>query len=163
LLRSDLQAFYGPEAGVGGTVAAPLLTSLGICTGLELLAKYWSGLSDIKGTDFKKFLTDVAMLEQSQAEELMQFRNSLAHGYALGTRRRNDKQLFSFTIDTGNTMATEVVVSGGANEYIVNIWSLKKFFLATIGRCRKAIASDKRRLGDFQVCLQNLGEIGIQT
>jgi hypothetical protein len=163
LLRNDLQAFYGPEASVGGTVAAPLLTSLGICTGLELLAKYWSGLYDIDQKVFIKFLTDVAMLEQSQAEELMQFRNSLAHGYALGTRRRKDKQLFSFTIDTRNTMATQVVVSSGANEYIVNIWSLKKFFLVTIGRCRKAIASDPCRLGDFQVCLRNLGEIGIQT
>jgi hypothetical protein len=161
-LRSDLQAFYGPEARVGGPVAAPLLTALGICAGLELLAKYWSGCQDIERTVVKEFLTSVAGLSQPDAEALMQFRNSLAHGYALGARRHKDKKLFSFAIDTDHTTGTAVVVSRGSNEYTVNLWSLKRFFLTAIGRCRKAIACDQGRLGNFQVCLRNLGEIGIR-
>ena len=161
-LRSELQALYGPEAGVGGTVAAPLLTALGICAGLELLAKYWSGCPDIKGAVVEEFLTRVAGLSQPEAEALMQFRHSLAHGYALGARRRQDKRLFSFAIDTDHTMGAAVVVSRGSNEYTVNLWSLKQFFLAAVGRCRKAIACDPSRLGGFQVCLQNLGEIGVR-
>lgn len=161
-LRSDLQALYGPEAGVGGTVAAPLLAALGICAGLELLAKYWSGCSDTKGSVVAEFLTAVAGLSQPDAEALMQFRNSLAHGYALGTRRRNDKRLFSFAIDTDHTMGAPIVVSRGSNEYTVNLWSLKRFFLTAIDRCRKAIARDQKRLGGFQVCLRNLGEISVR-
>jgi hypothetical protein len=161
-LRGDLQAFYGPEARVGGPVAAPLLTALGICAGLELLAKYWSGRPDITGTVVEEFLTSVAGLSQPDAEALMQFRNSLAHGYALGARRRKDKKLFSFAIDTDHTTGAAVVVSRGSNEYTVNLWSLKRFFLTAIGRCRKAIAHDQGRLGNFQVCLRNLGEIGVR-
>ena len=127
-LRSDLQEFYGPEAHIGGPVAAPLLTALGICAGLELLAKYWSGCQDIERTVVKEFLTSVAGLSQPDAEALMQFRNSLAHGYALGARRRKDKKLFSFAIDTDHTTGAAVVVSRGSNEYTVNLWSLKRFF-----------------------------------
>jgi len=161
-LRSDLQALYGPEAGVGGTVAAPLLAALGICAGLELLAKYWSGCPDFKRAVVEEFLTGVAGLSQPDAEALMQFRNSLAHGYALGARRRKDKRLFSFAIDTDHTMGAAVVVSRGSNEYTINLWSLKRFFLTATGRCRKAIARDQNRLGGFQVCLRNLGEIGVR-
>jgi hypothetical protein len=161
-LRSDLQEFYGPEKVVYGPVAAPLLTALGICAGLELLAKYWSGRPDITGQLVEEFLTKVAGLSQSDAEALMQFRNSLAHGYALGTRRRRDTRLFSFAIDTDHTAAAPVVVSGGSTEYTVNLWSLKRFFLTTIRRCRRAIACDQSRLGGFQVCVRNLGEIGVR-
>jgi hypothetical protein len=135
---------------------------LGICAGLELLAKYWSGCRDIKGTVVEEFLTSVAGLSQPDAEALMQFRNSLAHGYALGARRRKDKKLFSFAIDTDHTTGAAVVVSRGSNEYTDNLWSLKRFFLTAIGRCRKAIARDQGRLGNFQVCLRNLGEIGVR-
>jgi len=161
-LRSDLQALYGPEARVGGPVAAHLLTALGICAGLELLAKYWSGSPDIKPTGVEEFLTSVAGLSQPDAEALMQFRNSLAHGYALGARRRKDKKLFSFAIDTDHTTSAALVVSRGSNEYTVNLWSLKRFFLTAIGSCQKAIARDQGRLGNFQVCLRNLGEIGVR-
>ena len=161
-LMSDLQALYGPEAGVGGSVAAPLLAALGIRAGLELLAKYWSGCPDIKGAVVEEFLNRVAGLSQPDAEALIQFRNSLAHGYALGARRRKDKRLFSFAIDTDHTMGAPVVVPRGSNEYTVNLWSLKRFFLTAIVRCRKAIAGDQSRLGGFQVCLRNLGEIGVR-
>jgi hypothetical protein len=135
---------------------------LGICAGFELLAKYWSGCPDINGAPIEEFLTDVAGLSQSEAEALMQLRNSLAHGYALGTRRRKDKRLFSYAIDTDHTTGATVVVSRGSNEYTVNLWSLKKSFLTAIGRSRKAIARDKNRLGGFQLCLRNLGEIGVR-
>ncbi len=160
-LRSDLQEFYGPETIVCGPVAAPLLTALGICAGFELLAKYWSGRPDITTRLVKEFLTTVAGLSPSDAEALMQFRNSLAHGYALGTRRREDTRLFSFAIDTHYTAAAPVVVSRGATEYTINFWSLKRFFLTTIRRCRTVIAGDQSRLGSFQVCVRNLGEIGV--
>jgi hypothetical protein len=160
-LRSDLQELYGPEAIAYGPVAAPLLTALGICVGLELLAKYWSGHPDITRQLVVEFLTTVAELSPSDAEALMQFRNSLAHGYSLGTRPRRGTRLFSYAIATNHAAAAPVVASRGSTEYTVNLWSLKRIFLATIPRCRTAIARDQDRLGGFQVSVRNLGEIGV--
>ena len=93
-LRSDLQAFYGPEARVGGAVAAPLLTALGIRAGLELLAKYWSGCPDITGSVVEKFLTSVAGLSQPDAEALMQFRNSLRMAMPSGPAAAETRNCF---------------------------------------------------------------------
>jgi hypothetical protein len=157
-----LQALYGPEAAVGGTVTAPLLAALGICAGLELLAKYWSGRSDTNREIVEKFLTAVAGLSEPDAEALMQFRNSLAHGYALGTRRRKDNRLFSFAIDTDHKMSAPILVPRSSYEYTVNFWSLRRFFLTAIDRCQGVIARDQRRLGEFQVYLRNLGEISVR-
>src|SRR5262245_2878141 len=91
LLRSDLQHHWGAESTPVGSVTAPLLAALGICVGLELLTKYWSGSTDVPASKVSEFLTTVTGLSTVDAEIVLQFRNSLAHGYALGTRRRKDK------------------------------------------------------------------------
>lgn len=161
LLRSDLQQFYGPESTAAGCVTAPLLAALGICAGLELLAKYWSGCPDVSARTVSDFLTTVARLSAVDAEIVLQIRNSLAHGYALGTRRRKDNRHFSYTLDTGGTSASPLFSHPGADNYVINLWSLKRLFQIAIGECKQAIARDQQRLMEFQVCIKNLGEIGI--
>jgi hypothetical protein len=161
LLRSDLQQFYGPESTVVGSVTAPLLAALGICAGLELLTKYWSGCPDVQARTVSDFLTTVARLSAADAEIILQFRNSLAHGYALGTRRRRDSRPFTYTLDTGGTSASPLISYLGADNYVINLWSLKRLFQIAIGECKRRIERDQQRLMEFQVCIRNLGEIGI--
>ena len=161
LLRTDLQQLYGTEAVHAGPVPAPLLAALGTCVGFELLAKYWSGCPDVPSGTVHDFLTTVVGLTPADAEVLIQFRNSLAHGYALGTRRRKDNRPFSFAIDTSATASSSVISHVGASQYVINLWSLKRLFRMAIRRCRKEIGRDQYRLGDFQVCIRNLGEIAI--
>jgi hypothetical protein len=161
LLRSDLQRLYGPEAALGGSVPTPLLAALGIFAGLELLAKYWSGKADTKQEDVVAFLTTVAGLSEDDAEVLLQFRNSLAHGYGLATRRRKDQRLFAFSLDTDFTPGAALLVPAGPDAYVVNLWSLKKLFVAAIRTARNAIVKDWMRLGSFQVCIRNLREVAV--
>jgi hypothetical protein len=161
LLRSDLQRLYGPEDAVGGSVATPLLAALGIFAGLELLAKYWSGKMDTKHDDVVAFLTTVAGLTRPNAEALLQFRNSLAHGYGLATRRRADQKPFAFSLDTDFTAGAALVLPHGPDAYVVNLWSLKGLLVAAIGGCRRVLARDRMRLGGFQVCIRNLREVSV--
>jgi hypothetical protein len=162
LLRSDLQQYYGPEAVPVGSVTAPLLAALGICAGLELLTKYWSGSPDVSARAVSDFLTTVTGLSAADAEIVLQFRNSLAHGYALGTRRRKDKRPFIYTLDPGGTSASPLISHPSADNYIINLWSLKRLFQTAIRESKRAIARDPQRLMEFQICMMNLGEIGIR-
>jgi hypothetical protein len=161
LLRHDLQQFYGPEATVARSVTAPLLAALGTCAGLELLAKYWSGCPDVPARTVIAFLTTVVRLTPVDAEILLQFRNSLAHGYALGTRRRKDNKPFSYSLDTAGTSSSPLVSHHGANNYVINLWSLKRLFEIAIRECKRALGRDQQRLMKFQVCIRSLGEIGV--
>jgi hypothetical protein len=161
LLRSDLQSMYGSEGAVGGRIGAPLLVAMGVCAGLELLAKYWSGKTAVVQGDVLEFLTTVVGLTKPDAETLLQFRNSLSHGYGLATRRKKDDRPFSFSVDTNTTTASAVMLPAGPDAYIVHLWALKELFLKAIRRCRRAIAADWKRSGNFQMCIRNLGEIGI--
>ena len=161
LLRGDLQSLYGPEASIGGHVAAPLLAALGIYSGLQLLSKYWFGEALTSQRQVCEFLTAAAGLTKSDAETLLQFRNSLAHNYGLTTRRRPDQKKFSFALDTSAAEGAALVRALGSGDYVVNLWSLKRLFVLAIGHCRIALAKDPIRLGKFQVCIRNLGEIAV--
>lgn len=163
VLRGDLQLLYGPEESARGRVATPLLAALGTLAGLELLAKYWSGTADTTQRTVREFLTLVAGMSREEAEGLMQFRNSLAHGYGLTTRRRVDQKPFAFSLDTVARPGAPVIVAHSAESYVVNLWSLKLFFLTAIKQCRKALVSDVMRLGRFRACIRNLREIRISA
>lgn len=162
LLRSDLKHYYGAESDSVGSVTTPLLAALGICAGLELLAKYWSGSPDVSASKVSEFLTTVTDLSTGDAEIVLQFRNSLAHGYALGTRRRKDRRPFRYTLDTGGTSMSPLISHTTPDNYTINLWSLKHLFRLAIRRCKHAIADDPQRLMEFQVCMLNLGEIRIK-
>jgi hypothetical protein len=161
LLRADMEKFYGPESIESGSVNAPLLTALGICTGLELLAKYWSGCPDIKASTVSCFLTTVVGLSAMDAEIILQFRNSLAHGYSLSTRRRKDNKPFTYALNAGGSSASALISNIEADHYVINLWAFKRKFKIAISQCKKAIANDQKRLGEFQVCMRNLGEVSI--
>ena len=161
LLRSDLQSVYGPEPKLGGPVATPLLVALGISAGLELLAKYWSGKARTTQADVRSFLIDVGRLAKPDAEALVQFRNAVAHGYGLATRRVKDEQPFMFAVDTDTVTPVAVIKQTAADEYVVYLWPLKRFFLQCIAGCRRAISKDWQRMLGFVVCIRNLREIRV--
>ncbi|MCH7749890.1 MAG: hypothetical protein IH939_17540 [Acidobacteria bacterium] len=141
----------------------PLLAALGIFSGFELLSKYWCGKTHIGQKDVVEFLTVVAGLSTSDADTLIQLRNSLAHGYTLGTQRRDDDRPYSFSLDTAGTGQAPIVRCLAPHSYVVNMWSLKRHFIEATGRCRAALAQDGVRLGNFQVCVRNLGEVAVRA
>jgi len=163
LLRSDLEQLCGQETAVAGPVRTPLLAALATCVGIELLAKYWAGRPDLLASTVVDFLTTVGGLKHGEADTLLQFRNAIAHSYALGTRRRRDNRPFSFAVDTGHDSSSPVVTPQGANGYVINFWSLKGLFQRLIHQCKRAIEQDEQRLMEFQVCIRNLGEIAIAS
>ena len=151
LLRFDLQQFHATKGTAPAAVVAPLLAALGNCVGLELLAKYWSGGHDVPSSTVVDFLTSVGGLSQPDAEVLLQFRNSLAHGYGLGTRRRKDSKVFSFALDTGGTGSSPLISRRPANAYVINLPSLERLFDFATHQCRSAIARDPVRLGEIRI------------
>ena len=161
LLRSDLQSVYGPEAKLGGPVATPLLVALGISAGLELLTKYWSGKARTTQADVRDFLIDVGRLPKPDAEAIVQFRNAVAHGYGLATRRVKDEQPFMFAVGTDTVTSEAVIAQTAPEEYVVYLWPLKRFFLESVARCHRAIAPDWKRMLGFVVCIRNLREIRV--
>ena len=161
-LRHDLKSLYGPEDSFGGQLSMPLLAALGMLSGIELLSKYWCGKTRVGQADVIAFLTRVAGLSQSDAETLIQLRNSLAHGYALGTRRKVDNRPYSFSLDTTGTGQGPIMRCSTPDSYVVNIWSLKRLFIDAAERCRAALAQDVERLGHFQACIRNLGELAVR-
>jgi hypothetical protein len=161
MLRTDLQSVYGLESQIGGTIATPLLVALGISAGLELLTKYWSGKTRTTQNDVLGFLTDVGRLPKPEAEALIQFRNAIAHGYGLATRRVQDDQPFMFAVDTDNVTSPAVIAQTAPELHVVYLWPLKRYFLKAVARCRRAIAGDWQRLGGFVVCIRNLREIRV--
>jgi hypothetical protein len=160
MLRADLQSLYGSEAKVSGTIATPLFVALGVSAGLELLAKYWSGKTRTTQADVRDFLVDVSRLPNADAEALVQFRNALAHGYGLATRRVRDERPFMFSVDA-DTASGPVIAQTAPDEYVVYLWPLKRLFLESVKRCRRAIATDWRRMLAFVVCIRNLREIRV--
>jgi hypothetical protein len=161
ILRTDLQTAYGPESQIGGTLATPLLVALGVSAGLELLTKYWLGKTRTTQNDVLHFLTAVGQLPKPEAEALIQFRNAIAHGYGLATRRVQDDKPFTFAVDTDSTTSEAVIAQTGPELHVVYLWPLKRFFLKAVARCRRTIAADWQRLGGFAVCIRNLREIRV--
>ncbi len=60
--------------------------------GFELLAKLWSGNHEAGSKLLEDFLSKVAQLQKPKSVALVQFRHAIAHGYRLGTKRKEDKK-----------------------------------------------------------------------
>lgn len=131
LLRRDLQNLYGKESKPPNKIISPLLTSLGIMIGLELLTKYWSGDHEAGTSKIENFLQKVSGLPEEKAIALAQFRHALAHGYKLATIRKKDKRKYSFSI-SDDPRTKKCIIKINSYNFLINIWKLKKLFINSI-------------------------------
>ena len=162
LLRRDLTTLYGPEDSVPdlSKLKAPLLTALGVMIGLELLAKLRIGKHEATFEDLESFMRDICKLPVDQATALAQFRHAVAHGYRLGATRRKDQQRYSFALSDVISAASPITEIKPL-EFTVNLWALKKLFVAAIKGYRAILEADFDLQKKFTVCLANLGECQI--
>ncbi len=159
LLRRDLQDQYGKENDPPlGKIISPLLTTLGIMIGFELLTKYWIGKYTTTTAELRKFINDVGKLSKNESEILAQLRHALAHGYCLRTTDRKGTQ-YTFRLDE-NTGGSNVIEERNS-EYIINIWELKKLFLKTISDYQNFLEQSPDLKGKFTSANANLGELKI--
>ncbi len=160
LLRRDLQNQYGQECGSPVRVKSPLLTCLGIMVGLELLTKLWSGNHEAGSKLIQNFLSKVSQLQGPKSVALVQFRHALAHGYRLGTKRKDDKKFYSFVVDDMSNYH-ECISEIDSQKFLVNIWKLKELFLYSIKEYKRLLEADFDLQKKFMLCLANLGDIQI--
>ena len=158
LLRRDLQDQYGKESDPPGKIISPLLTTLGIMLGFELLTKYWSGHYKTKAKDIENFLKNVAKLSAIQSVILTQLRHALAHGYCLQTKGY-DGNMYAFWLDDNKDGSK--VIEKKDSKYIINIWELKKLFIKTIWKYQNFLAQSSDLEGKFMSTNANLGELKI--
>ncbi|OGP67008.1 MAG: hypothetical protein A2031_05385 [Deltaproteobacteria bacterium RBG_19FT_COMBO_43_11] len=161
LLRRDLQNQYGQEDGPPVKVKSPLLTCLGIMVGFELLTKLWSGEHETCSALIENFLNKVAQLQNHKSVALVQFRHAIAHGYRLGIKRKKDKKFYSFVVDDTSDCHECIQEVVDSQNFLVNIWKLKKLFLYSIKEYKRLLEADFDLQKKFMVCLANLGDVQI--
>lgn len=162
LLRRDLVKLYGNEGSNRKRhVTSPLLTSLGIMVGLELLAKLWSGEVEAGHSTIVDFLVQVAELSPERAEALAQFRHAIAHGYRLKTRVRSSGNYYYFYLSDSKS-ANELLKRINSHRFKINVWKLKDFFISTIYAYRRVLLLDKKRMKNFDAVREKIGDIEIR-
>ena len=160
LLRRDLQNQYGQEGGSRASLQSPLLTCLGIMVGFELLAKLWSGNHEAGSKLLEDFLSKVAQLQKPKSVALVQFRHAIAHGYRLGTKRKEDKKFQSFVVDDRSN-CHECISEIDSQKFLINIWKLKELFLYSVKEYKRLLEADSDFQKKFMVSLRNLGDVQI--
>lgn len=161
LLRRDLQNQYGKEVDSPSKILSPLLTSLGIMVGFDVLTKLWSGKHNTETAQIEEFLKNICNLHEERSVALAQFRHALAHGYRLHTVRCKDKQTYSFSVsDILN--GKECITDLGGYLFEINIWCLKDLFIAAIKEYRRLLDTSEDFQRKFMVAKANIGEIEIR-
>lgn len=139
LLRRDLEHLYLKENLFSPTSLrrhkAPYLAAMGIFTGIDLMAKFYSE-KGMSGEVFKKFFIEVCGESFEDAEFAWEFRNALHHSYSLSLRFRK------------NTIFTTAINGDGWHTcrdgiHCVNLWGLKKFFLLAVEKYKAKIYADE--------------------
>jgi len=126
LLRRDLENLYLEENDFGtirsGQHKAPYLASMGILTGLDLMAKFFNSSTERNRETFTNFLTLIGELSTSDATFMWEFRNALHHSYSLALKSSRN---IIFTTEVNNF--SWHIVKG--ENHIINLWNLKLLFL----------------------------------
>lgn len=160
LIRRDLQNQYGKESENSQQVVSPLLTSLGIMIGIELLTKYWSGDHEAGTSKIEEFLQTISSLSKQKAIALAQFRHAIAHGYRLQTTRKKDQQTYIFSL-SDDQEATECIVEKSSLNFLVNLWKLKGLFLESIKNCRSILEASTDHQAKFMIVKSYIKDIEI--
>jgi hypothetical protein len=128
LLRIDLEKIYGSEKRrYIKKNKSPLLASLGIMSGIDLLTKLWVGNISTRSQDFQSFLKSMGSLTANDAEVIYQLRCGLTHNYGLYA---TDKK-YEFILDDSPSNST-LLRRINTKKYHVSFWEMKKLFLGCI-------------------------------
>ena len=164
LLRRDLQHLYLQEDVLQpndqNEHKAPYLATMGILTGIDLMAKFYCGQGRKKasGRIFKKFLIDIGELSSSEADFAWKFRNALHHSYSLHiSERLLGKIIFTTAISGHASWHT----SDGQIDYI-NFWNLKALFLKLIVKYHERLRTSITLKHKFADEYEQAGRIFVQ-
>ena len=160
VLRRDLCSLYGTEDGprLREPHGPPMLTTIGMCSGLDLLSWIVMGNADARvpgKSDYERFLVEFGGLTENDAKTVYQFRCAQTHSYGLYTvvRQQPKPKPVGFTLTTLPDI--QVLVQphpGQADHFVVNFWEFKALFMRSIGELHRRLldhnAADHSRLLD---------------
>lgn len=156
LLRRDLEHLYLKENrfGADGDDAhrAPYLAAMGILTGIDLMASFYS-TEGRPGVIFKKFLLEVCAVPQAEAIFTWKFRNALHHSYSL------DLGILENTVFTTEVNNNPWHTINGRTHHVVNLWGLKRFFFFAVEKFKFKLAADQALVAHFEERYRKSGRI----
>ena len=156
LSRRDLVKLYGNEdSNLKRNVTSPLLTSLGIMVGFELLTKIWAGEPRVYNNTIKGFFKSALGLSENEAEALTQFRHAIAHGYGLKAKPRKSRYYYYFTLSDSKA-ENQFLKETKLRHFSINVWALKSFFISSIANYKKILLIDKALKAKFHKVKKHL-------
>lgn len=173
ILRRDLVHLYGTEAEIPSAHhRSPMLATIGILTGLELMSKL--ATNDLSGdrSVFKKFLTDPRYggLKEDEAEALYKLRCAQVHAYCLIDVDEKRKVTFQFvlldTLSAADPLLQEQnpqkIEEVTVRTFKVNYWGLKRFFLTCVGNFETAVRNpDSTLINNFMNAMKSIGKVAV--
>lgn len=189
LLRRDLVLIYGPEeeAYCPASMKPAFIALLSMLCGFDMLSAMYfgedpisddyrraqklldeNGLKDIRlyqaGRKYKRFLIEVGKLSELEGAFLWVLRNSLAHTYSLNLSEKSYRNNSITAVPSDGTLL-KVDSTLNPRRYVLNLWELKKRFLATASNfkilLKSAAPQSELRLA-FEKQVQSCGYIKVE-
>lgn len=170
LLRRDLTELYGDAAQIPSqTHKSPMLASIGMMTGLDLMSKLATNELNEGRAGFKRFLEHYGKLSSQDAETFYKLRCAQTHAYCLIDidEKRNYEAWFTLIDDRPDSPLIEKVSTRERDgyridTYHVNYWELKRFFLLCVSNFEKAIREGTNPLLTyFMLAMARIGKLEV--
>lgn len=174
LLRRDLTELYGREDDAPSqTHKAPMLASIGMMTGLDLMSKL--ATNDLSGgrNIFKRFVENYGRLSPADAEVIYKLRCAQTHAYCLIDLDEKAKTEYCFVLIDDHPehplirqLPAQVRDGYRRETYQINYWELKRFFLKCVGSFEGALRNPAAQSRDplltcFMLAMARVGKIEI--
>ena len=174
LLRRDLTELYGDEDRIPSqTHKAPMLASIGMMTGLDLMSKLATNELSGKRTIFKRFVETYGGLSPADAEAIYKLRCAQTHAYCLIDldEKANAEHCFVLIDDHPEhpliqQLPTQERAGYRRETYQINYWELKRFFLKCVGSFESALRNPAAQpmnpfLTCFMLAMARIGKIEV--
>jgi len=174
LLRRDLTELYGAENEIPSpNHKAPMLATIGIMTGLDLMSKLATNELSAGRAGFKKFVETYGGLSSSDAETIYRLRCAQTHAYCLIDIDERTNTAYCFMLvddkpDKALIYAHSVREAHGNREetFRINFWALKKFFLACVAKFESAVRNPNQSHTDpllthFMLAMARVGKVEV--
>lgn len=170
LLRRDLTELYGDEAEIpSATHKSPMLASIGMMTGLDLMSKLVTNELNGGRAGFKSFLERYGPMPSQDAEAFYKLRCAQTHAYCLIDidEKRNREDWFTLIDDRPNEPLIKKVSSKERDGYRidiyhVNYWELKRFFLGCVANFEKSMReATNPLLTQFMLAMARIGKLEV--
>jgi len=165
LLRRDLTQLYGDETDFGEhgfAVKAPVLASLGIFSGIDLMSKLScpNELESQNGNRFKWAIEKYSVQQNDWHKRfLWELRNAVAHNYSMKLDSKEFSGTFRFSL---NALPQDWIAVNGSI-YTVYLFGLKDLFLAMIRKFQEALEQDSDLLELFTQRQKKCGIMRVPT